>query len=303
MTLKPVENSDRIDERIFVNEDLSRPENRINIAMFGLMAQEWFRTWLLSQLGITGNTIVYPRTNSKAMRPDFTIEDPDTRETLGWIEVEIGRDSGQLSRYQGSFVEPVKAIWGHAGDVSLEGIASRLKGELEAGTLQPQARMSVLLLRKLIVNALTDAASVSKPVQVSTEMRGHWLVQGLTESLGDRLDFDLKPIVPGNLKANAHGKEGFSLRVFSRIASAHDVSVLHIRGGATEIRFASRARLECYLPDHGAAIAAWCGVIRRLDGEIDISGMEQVPIRIGKARFAEQMIEFSECLVALSRPA
>ena len=303
MTWEPVENSDRINERIFVNEDLSRPENRINIAMFGLMAQGWFRTWLLSQLGITGNAIVYPRTNSEAMRPDFTIEDADTGETLGWIEVEIGRDSGQLSRYQGNFVEPVKTIWGCSGDVSLECIASRLNGELEAGTLQPQARMSVLLLRKLIVNALTDTASDSKPVQVSTEMRGHWLVQGLVERLGDRLDFDLKPIVPGNLKANARGREGFSLRVFSRMASAHDVSVLHIHGGAAEIRFASRARLERYLSDHGEAIAAWCGVIRRMGGEIDISRMEQVPIRIRKAKFAEQMIEFSECLAALTRPA
>ena len=167
MTLESVEDSDRMDERIFVNEDLSRPENRINIAMFGLMAQGWFRTWLLSQLGIAANAIVYPRTNSEAMRPDFTIEDPDTRETLGWIEVEIGCDLGQSSRYRGRFVEPVKTIWGRAGDVSLECVASRLNGELEAGTLEPQERMSVLLLRKLIGNALTETASGSKPVQVA----------------------------------------------------------------------------------------------------------------------------------------
>ena len=303
MALETVEYSDRIDERIFANEDLSRPENRINIAMFGLMAQGWFRTWLLSQLGIAGNAIIYPRTNSEAMRPDFTIEDADTRETLGWIEVEIGRDSGQLSRYQSNFGEPVKTIWGCSGDVSLKCIVARLDEELEAGTLQPQERMSVLLLRKLIINSLTDTASSSKPVQVSTEMRDHWLVQGLVERLGYRLDFNLKPVVPGNLKANARGRDGFSLRVFSRMASAHDVSVLHIRGGAAEIRFASRARLERYLPDHAEAIAAWCEVIRHMGGEIDISGMEQVPIRVRKARFAEQIVEFSECLSALSRPA
>ena len=303
MTLERLEDGDRIDERIFVNEDLSRPENRINIAMFAVMVQGWFRTWLLSQLGMAGNAIIYPRTNSETMRPDFTIEDPDTRETLGWIEVEIGRDPGQLTRYQDRFAESVKTIWGYAGDVSLECIASRLEYELDAGTLEPQARLSVLLLRKLIANALTEAASDSKPVRVSSTMKEHWLVQTLTNSLGDRLDFDLKPIVPGGLKANARGKQGFSLRVFSRIASGRDVSVLNIRGGATEIGFASRAHLKRYLPDHGEAITAWCELIRRMGGEIDIAGMAQVPIRIAKPRFEEHMAGLSECLYALSRPA
>ena len=303
MALERVEDGDRIDERIFVNEDLSRPENRINVAMFGVMVQGWFRTWLLSQLGIAGNAIIYPPTNSETMRPDFKIENPDTRETLGWIEVEIGRDPGQLSRYQDHFAEPVKSIRGHAGDVSLVCIVSRLECELDAGTLEPQARLSVLLFRKLIASALSEAASDSKPVWISSKMKEHWLVQALTDSLGDRLDFDLKPMVPGGLKANARGTQGFSLRVFSRIASGREVSVLHIRGGAKEIGFASRARLEHYLPDHGQAIAAWYELIRSMSGEIDIAGMAQVPVRIEKPRFEEHMARFSECLDALSRPA
>lgn len=57
-----VDNANRggIDERIFVNEDLSRPENRINVALFGLMAQDWFRTWLLRSLDMPENAIVFP---------------------------------------------------------------------------------------------------------------------------------------------------------------------------------------------------------------------------------------------------
>ena len=180
MALERVEDGDRIDEGIFVNEDLKRPENRINAAMFEVMVQRWFRTWLLWQLGIAGNAIIYPPTNSETMRPNFTIEDRDTRETLGWIEVEIGRDPGQLSRYQDHFAEPVKSILGHGGDVSLVCIACRLECELDAETLEPQARLSVLLLRKLIANALSEAASDSKPVRVSSKMKGHWLIQALT---------------------------------------------------------------------------------------------------------------------------
>ena len=77
------------------------------------------------------------------------------------------------------------------------------------------------------------------------------------------LDFGLKPAVPGYLKANARGEHGFSLRVFSPIASGREVSVLNIRGDAQVIRFASRAHLERYLPEHRAEAmplgAIWSG--------------------------------------------
>ena len=92
--------ADSIDERIFVNEDLTHPENRINVALFGLMAQDWFRTWLLLRLGMPENAIVFPPTNAGAQRPDFTVEDPATGKTIGWVEVEIGTDEGQLRRYK-----------------------------------------------------------------------------------------------------------------------------------------------------------------------------------------------------------
>ena len=31
------------DSQIFTNEDLSKAENRVNVALFGLMPQDWFR--------------------------------------------------------------------------------------------------------------------------------------------------------------------------------------------------------------------------------------------------------------------
>jgi len=238
MTLEDYEDADGIDERIFVNEDLSHPENRINVALFGLMAQDWFRTWLLLRLDMPENAIVFPPTNAGAQRPDFTIEDPTTGKTLGWIEVEVGSDEGQLRRYKEYFEKElgekdcVKSICGHGGDLSLECISSRLKSELDAGTLAPQPGLSVRLLRKLIEQALSEVASASKPVPVSEQMRNHWLVRALKHRLGDQLDFDLKLAVPGCLKASARGARGFSLRVFSPIPSEREVSVLHVRGGA-----------------------------------------------------------------------
>ena len=308
MTLEDHEDDDGIDERIFVNENLSHPENRINVALFGLMAQDWFRTWLLLRLGMPENAIVFPPTNAGVQRPDFTIEDPATGTTFGWIEVEIGSDEEQLHRYNEYFErefgkeDSVKSICGRGGDLSLECISSRLKSELDAGTLAPQPGLSVRLLRKLIEQALGEVVSASKPVRVSERMKDHWLVRALTHRLGDRLDFDLKPAVPGCLKANARGESGFSLRVHSPIPSAREVSILNVRGGAEEVCFASRAHLERYLPDHRAeAIATWCTLVRHIGGEIDIVSMTQVPIPVRRPAFEEHAAEFAECLATLSR--
>lgn len=117
---------------------------------------------------------------------------------------------------------------------------------------------------------------------------------------GERLDFELKPAVPGHVKANARGARGLSLRVFSRIASKGDVSVLSIRGGAEEMRFARQARLKKYLPDSSEAIAAWCDLVRRLGGELDVQKPEQVLVRLNGQAFNERKTEFAKCLAALS---
>ena len=313
MVLKDDADTGGISERIFVNEDLSRPENRINVALFGLMAQDWFRTWLLFSLGMPENAIVFPPTNVGAQRPDFTIEDPDTGETFGWIEVEVGSDEGQLHRYAESFEEEfgregcVKSIWGRGGDLSLVCISSRLESKLDAGTLAPQPGLSVRLLHKLIEQALGEAGSTSKPVPVSEQMKDHWLVQALNNRLGDRLDFDLKPAVPGCLKANARGERGFSLRVYSPSASGREVSVLNIRGGAEEVCFASRAHLERYLAEHRAeAISAWCNMVQKIGekgSNIDVMSVTRVPVRVREQALDEHEAEFAECLVALSRAA
>ena len=199
-------NHDSIADRIFTNEDLSRPENRINVAMFGLMAQDWFRIWLLSELEFCCSAVVYPPRNVGLERPDFAVEDPETGDTFGWIEVEVGSDAGQRKRYADRFPEPVKTIWGTDGpgcDLSLEHISTRLEEELAADSLAPQARLSVVLLHKLIVTALSNTTSTSKPVTVSNTMKAHWLVRALTDCMGERLDFDLRPAVSGYVKANA----------------------------------------------------------------------------------------------------
>ena len=45
---------------LFVNEDVSKPENRVNLALFSLMLVRDIREWLLSRLSLPAESIVYP---------------------------------------------------------------------------------------------------------------------------------------------------------------------------------------------------------------------------------------------------
>ena len=116
--MRPAETTD-----IFIREDLSKPENRINVAMFGLMTQDWFRTWFLERLDLSTDAVVYPPVNESGKRPDFRVDSFDGS-VLARIEVELGADPGQVANYAKTFAEPVKSVFGrrsHGGDLSLDG--------------------------------------------------------------------------------------------------------------------------------------------------------------------------------------
>ena len=73
---------------LFVNEDISKPENRVNLALFSLMQQDWFREWILKRLCLPTDAVVYPTTNVGSRRPDFKVERDGSE--LAMIEVELG---------------------------------------------------------------------------------------------------------------------------------------------------------------------------------------------------------------------
>ncbi len=73
-----------------MNEDLSNPENRVNVALFGLMTQDWLRTWFLEQLALPTDAVIYPPVNERGVRPDFTVVGVDGSK-LAWIETGMDR--------------------------------------------------------------------------------------------------------------------------------------------------------------------------------------------------------------------
>ena len=99
-------------------------------------------------------------------------------------------------------------------------------------------------------------------VRVS-EMRDHPLVAKLTKRLDSKIQFALdKPSDhDGHLYADAVGRKGFSLRVYSPKAKGHTVSVMAIRDGK-QLILPSRKHLERYLPEHCLEINAYASVLK-----------------------------------------
>ena len=87
---------------LFLHEYLGNPENRINVALFSVMQQDWFREWFLKELNLSIDAIVYPPSNRKGRRPDLKVVDPTTENgvPLAWIEVELGMNASQLKDYE-----------------------------------------------------------------------------------------------------------------------------------------------------------------------------------------------------------
>ena len=258
------------DSQIFTNEDTSKPENRVNLALFSLMQQNWFREWFLEKLSLPPDSILYPPTNERGARPDLKVETPDGS-TKAWIEVELGTNMEQLEDYGERYDEPIKAIWGRrsdSGDLSLEEIRDFLSERI--GSLSPQTKVNVRHLRKLINEGLDGHSRSQTRSEVSEKMRNHPFVVGITERLGDKLKYTTRRINPGELKADAIEKEGFSLRAFSPVSTTGSVFLLNISGGSQQVKFPNKAWLEKYLPVHrSTAIEEYVAFLNRMNLNID----------------------------------
>lgn len=292
---------------IFVNENLNHPENRINVALFGLLGHDWLKEWLLSQLELSVDAIIYPPENQRGVRPDFKIASEDGR-TLAWVEVELGKDPAQVARYRELLDEPIKTIWGRksdGADLSLEEIADYLSERCtRLPTLSTQSLSQVQHLVKQIEQALEGhSSSYQRRDEVSEAMRNHSLVSGLIERLSSKLRFTTGSVPIGSLKADTNGPEGFSLRVNSRVATQGTLSLLAISGGRPAVIFPSEAKLRRYLPDHGPQIEAYVSLLQHCGIDLSSYGENQRPT-LPYDYLLGDLDKLAECLVALAdRPS
>ena len=285
---------------LFLSEDLNKPENRINVALFGLMQQDWFRKWFLSELRLPTDAVVYPPTNTKGARPDLKAKRPDGA-TLAWIEVEVGTNAAQAEDYRKRYrSELVKTIWGKqnsGGDLSLEEIANYLDGQTN---LPPQTKITVQYLSDQIRQALGEHSQSSQRANVSDEIwEHHPLVVGLRKRLGNKLERTTRRVRIGYLKADTVKEEGFSLRVHSDEAANKELSVMSITSGRQEIGFPSLPKLVDYLPDHLHEIAAYTRVLDGMGLDISKYSEKQRPSCPLKAVLGK-LDELVPCLEALA---
>lgn len=249
---------------LFLRENVTQPEVRVNIALFSLMQQNWFRKWFLEKLCLPTHAIVYPPTNTSGGRPDLKIVDAGPS-TVAWIEVELSKDPGQLDSFRKEHTPiPVKAVWGtpaDGGDLSLEEIAAYLNKKKKRG-LPLQTSVNVQQLVELIKDGLEGYKTNSKRQKLSESMKeDNPLVAGLIERIGSRILIDLhgnEPPSPGFLKADttaAENNRGFSLRVYSpESSSSRSLSIMSIQSGRPRVYFPSLLKLKRYLPYCPAAI-------------------------------------------------
>ena len=279
---------------LFVREDTGKPENRINLALFSLLQQDWFRRWLLKRLELCTDAILYPPRNSRrGLRPDLRVVLGST--TLAWIEVELGKDESQAERYSANFSEPVKKIWGKrnaGGDLSLEEIAVYLAKRTD---VLGQARMNVEHLRKSIEAGLGGHSPARGRAEVSDEVWDHELVVRLREKLGDRLTRTTGAVQTGHLRidtTDTPNNRGFSLRVRSTLPRVGTISIMNRTAGRDEIEVASPAKLREYLPSHRAEVAAYSLLLTELGIDVDSYEVQQRP-RLGMQTVLDRIDEFA----------
>ena len=259
---------------LFVSEDTRKPENRVNLALFSMMQQDWFREWFLRRLDLPLDAVVYPPTGCGGLRPDLKVASGDS--TDAWIEVELGRDQEQFERYCDAFEEPVRRVWGtrnDGGDLSLQEIAEFLSALPNRG---PQESVNAEHLLKSIDVGLGLYSSSPGRADVSDEVwENSRLVRGLRKRLGCKLVPTTRKVSTGCLKADTTdtpNNRGFSLRVNSPVAKGGTVGVMNVTGGQPDVGFPSMEWLRKYLPDHLAEIGAYASVLAGL--RLDISSYE-----------------------------
>lgn len=287
---------------LFFRENISQPENRVNLALFSLMQQDWFREWFLKELKLDTSAVVYPPRQTKGVRPDFMVVSDGT--CLAVIEVELARNWEQADNYRRLFkpkgVE-VKTVWGRrnsGGDLSLEEILGFL--EKQSG-LPKQTQVNVLHLEQLIRDGLQNHHHWGDRGPVSAVMWEHPLVVALRSGLGNRLQATSGAVQMGHFAADAVGKAGFSLKV-NRRDQSDKVALLSIKNGSSLV-FPTRWKLNRCLPGHSADVEPYMSLVVSFGCNVDSrrdNATPELSLDANLDAVLDKMDELVPCLVALA---
>ncbi|MCF7792823.1 MAG: hypothetical protein K9N09_02565 [Candidatus Cloacimonetes bacterium] len=263
-----------LDTTVFANEDISKPENRINLSLFSLFLIDDFRSWFLEQFDLPQDSVIFPSTNLKGgIRPDFAVNNKEDK-PIAYIEVEIGReDIGQLQNFRSMLNVPVFSVCGkkeHEGHLSLLEIYDKLN-EVKEKIKSKQFNKNFAVYETLIYeNVLSYGRERYKSTTISDEMRNSFLIQNLMDHLEIHEDVG-RTMRPGEFLLETKKEFGFSLRIYSRESKIRNsLSIMARSGGRPRIIFPSKEKLEKYLPSYKQpAINELCNFLKRFGYHID----------------------------------
>ena len=256
---------------IFVNEDVSKPENRLNLALLGLMNVPRFREWIIQRLSLPKDSVFYPPQNSTAnLRPDLVVTSSTTEKVYGWVEVELGSEnSAQIKDYRDSFEERVISIVGQGsdGDLSLKEIAGELVEWLPE--LNAQQRISADIVITLIDQKAGRGAAYDY-IDPEPQIKNLPIMRMFEQYLGDILRFGTPPVPPGKVLITTITQKGWTLRVFAPGALGRSVSLMWDQSlGRGVIRVPSAERLLRCLPEAGRAISDFNERMQKLGFDLE----------------------------------
>jgi len=238
---------------IFVREDIAKPENRINLAIFHLQMNERFHNWFCGKLSIPASSLIYPTKNLAGDRPDLVIKNNGA--LLGYIEVELGDENhSQLSAYRQKYqtenckVYSITGKANHRSALSLHEIGEFLS-EMINHTPHAQTYLSMLYLIELIDTYSGSTPSTTRNA-ASNEVLNSPFVSRLLDGLKNYApDPYQRKAEPGKYYCDTVGEKGFSLRVYSprSTVTTKSLALLSISNGRDSIIFASADKYRKYL--------------------------------------------------------
>jgi hypothetical protein len=271
---------------IHIKEDTAKPENRTNLALLSTLQIDEIRTYLLRRLRLPADSLVCPSPNvvteefSNCGRPDFEIRD-SCEKAIGYIEVEMGQeDNAQITRYRSHLNCPVHSIVGKAcytsSDLSLEEIREH------AVSVAPKYRhmqqsVSPKLFCDLVEWYIIDGnfKPSNARANLSDRMLQSRLVQLILSRFGEENILTAgTAMVPGKIKLDTVGENGFSLRVYSTETGGDGFSLMNRSGGREVTAFPSLAKLLKYFPHRQQTCRMYAQLVERL-GDRNISSLPE----------------------------
>ncbi len=214
--------SELIDVEVFINENLSHNENRLNVALFHLLMIDEIKEFLMTELNILNkDAVILPSTNidSTSFRPDFKVIkfENNNEIPLGYIEVELGEENvDQLNNYRKLLKNPEKlySIIGKTSNLKpktklVDGITSLEKIKDKATELLSkksisQCYFSLKTFEKMVEEFVFNGKvyKTQGRTEISEEMKNSFLVKSLKEYFGEKAKIkyvESKERIKGNI--------------------------------------------------------------------------------------------------------